>query len=229
MATMWERLGPGSAIWAALSLGAGYVIARTTSAQLTPSDAEFVRALLAERAKWEWITFVRLVGAALVLWFSGSLADRLRRAEGDPARLATAALSLGILWSGVWLLSAFFNSAAIMLAADYGDPAGAHVAGVLAREAPFVLTAAVMFAWLLATSCVALRFDGLPHAYAYATAALTVTFIVLAFADWYGERELSGVIVGLALLWMGGTSALILRERWTGAGALRASAPQHER
>jgi hypothetical protein len=225
----WERLGASSGIWAALSLGAGYVIARTTSAQLTAPDAEFVRALLAERGRWEWITFVRLVGAALVLWFSGSVADWLRRAEGEPARLATAALSLGILWSGVWLLSAFFNSAAIMLAADYGDPAGARVAGVLAREAPDVLTAGVMFAWLLATSFVGLRFGGLPKTYAYATAALTVTFIVLAFADWYGERELSGVIGGLALLWMGATSVLLLRDRWTGAGALRASAPQQER
>jgi hypothetical protein len=217
-ARTWERLGASSGIWAALTLGAGYAIARTTSAQLTAPDAEFVRALMAERSKWEWITFVRLVGAALVLWFSGSLADRLRHAEGEPARLATTALGLGILWSGVWLLSAFFNSAAIMLAADYGDPAGARVAGVLAREAPYVLTAGLMFAWLLATSVVALRFGGFPRTYAYATAALTVTFFVLALADWYVERELSGVIVSLALLWTGATSVL-LRERWTGAGA----------
>jgi hypothetical protein len=204
----WDALGASSGIWAAVSLGAGYAIVRTTSAQLTAPDAEFVRAMLAERIKWEWITFVRLLGGALVLWFSGSLASRLRRAEGEPARLTTAALGLGILWSGVWLLSAFFNSASIMLAAEYGDPAGARVAAVLAREAPYVLTAAIMFALLLATSFVALRFGGFPKPYAYVTAALTGAFIVLALVDWYGGRELSGAIVGLALLWMGATSLL---------------------
>jgi hypothetical protein len=205
----WERLGASSGILAAVTLGASYVVVRTTSAQLTATDTEFVRAMLSERSKWEWITFVRLTGAALVLWFSGTLTERLRDAEGSPGRLATVAMGLGIIWSGVWLLSAFFNSAAIMLAADYGDPAGARVAGVLAREAPYVLTAGVMFAWLLATSFVSLRFGGFPKAYAYATAALTMTFIVLALADWYGGNELSGVIVGLALLWTGATSVFL--------------------
>ena len=209
VARTWGRLGASSGILAAVSLGASYAIVRTTSAQLTAPDVEFVRAVLAERSKWEWITFVRLTGAALVLWFSGALTERLRQAEGPPGRLATAALGLGIIWSGVWFLSAFFNSAAIMLAADYGDPAGARVAGVLAREAPYVLTAGVMLAWLLATSLVAVRHGGFPRAYAYATVALTVAFIVLAFADWYGGNELGGVIVGLALLWTGATSVLL--------------------
>jgi hypothetical protein len=206
----WDRIGASAGIWAVVGLGIGYAITRTTTADLAGADADYVHALLAERTKWEWVTFVRLVGGALVLWFMGSLAGRLRLAEGEPGRLATAAFALGVVWAGVWLLSAFFNSASILLAANYGDPAGSRIAGVLARETPYVLTGSVVFALLLATSFVALRFGGFPKAYTFGTTALTLMFLVLAVADWYGPGTLSSVIVGLALLWTAATSALLV-------------------
>lgn len=208
----WEKIGASAGIWAVVWLGVGYAITRTTAADPAGADLAYVGALLAERMKWEWVTFVRLVGGALVLWFMGSLAGRLRAAEGEPGRLASAAFGLGVVWAGVWLLSAFFNSASILLAADYADPAGSRIAGVLARETPYVLTASVVFALLLATSCVALRFGGFPKAFAFGTSALTATFLVLGVADWYGSVNLSPVIVGLALLWTAATSALLVRS-----------------
>jgi hypothetical protein len=149
------------------------------------------------------------VGGALVLWFMGSLAGRLRRAEGEPGRLATAAFGLGVVWSGVWLLSAFFNSAAILFAANYGDPAGSRIAGALAREIPYVLTGSVVFTVLLATSFVALRFGGFPKTYTLGTTVLTITLLVIAI-DWYGPVNLSPDIVGLALVWTAATSALLV-------------------
>jgi hypothetical protein len=208
--TKWERIGASAGMLAAVSLAVGYAITRTTAANPATSDADYVLALLAERMKWEWVTFVRLVGGTLVLWFMGSLAARLRTAEGEPGRLATATFGLGVVWAGVWLLSAFFNSASILLAADYADPAGSRIAGVLARETPYVLTGSVVFALLLAASCVALRFGGFPKVYTYGTPALAVALLVLAVADWYGSRNWGPTIVGLALLWMAGTSGLLI-------------------
>ena len=206
----WERLGASAGLFAVLLLGAGYAIARTSAANLAASDADYVRALLAERMKWEWVTLVRLVGGTLILWFMGSLAGRLRVAEGEPARLATAAFGLGVVWAGVWLLSALFNSASILLASSYADPAGSRIAGVLARETPYVLSGSVMFALLLAASFVALRFDGFPKLYAVGTAALAAALLVLAIADWYGSGNLGPAIIGLSLAWTAATSGLLV-------------------
>jgi hypothetical protein len=210
-ATRWERTGASAGIAAVLLLGASYAITSTTNANLAGADADYVRTLLAERMKWEWVTLVRLVGGTLVLWFMGSLAGRLRAVEGEPGRLATAAFGLGVVWAGVWLLSAFFNSASIFLAADYANPSGSRIAGVLARETPFVLTGSVVFAVLLATSFVMFRFGGFPTIYMYATAAFAVAVLALAVADWYGSGNLGPAVVGLALAWTFATSALLLR------------------
>jgi hypothetical protein len=207
---LWERAGVSAGACAALSLGIGYAITRTTAASLAGSDVDYVRALLAERMKWEWVTFVRLLGGILVVWFASSLADRLRLVERSSGRVAEAAFGLGILWASVWLFSAFFNSASILLAADYNDPDGARMAGVLAREMPYVLTGSVVFTWLLATSIVMLRAGGFPKSYAYGNAALTVCVVVLALMDWYGSGSLSPWIVGLALLWTATASAVLL-------------------
>lgn len=206
---IWEKAESGAGLAGALALAVGYAIRRTTSAALGGSDADFVRALLAERMKWEWVTFAWLLGGILVVWFTSSLAERLRVIEGEPGRIAEAAFGLGVLWAAVWLFSAFFNSASIFLAADYGDAAGARIAGVLARETPGVLTGSVLFAWLLATSFIALRGPGLPKLYAYATAALTVVILLLALADWYGAGNLGFSIVALALAWTAATSAVL--------------------
>lgn len=205
-----ERAGASAGLWAVLWIAAGYAIIWTTAANPAAGDAEYVSALLAERMKWEWVTFVRLVGGVLVLWFMGSLAGRLRIAEGEPGRLATATFGLGVVWSGVWFLSAFFNSASILLAANYNDPAGARIAAVLARETPYVLTASVVFTLLVATSFVALRFGGFSRSYAFVTTAFAAAFLVLAVVDWYGPGNLGAIIVGLALLWTASTSALLL-------------------
>jgi len=206
----WEKTSAIAGICAAISLAAGDLIVRTTSASLGGSDADYARALLAERAKWEWVTLLRLIGGTLVLWFAALLGDRLRLSEGEPARLAETAFGLGVVWAGVWLLSAFFNSASIMLAADYADPAGARIAGVLAAEIPRVLTAGVVFTLLLATSLVTVRSNQFPKAYAYATGALAGLVLVLALVDWYGPGTLGWLIVALALAWTAATSVVLL-------------------
>jgi hypothetical protein len=221
--SVWEKAGASAGALAALSLGIGYALTRTSAAPLARGDVEYVQALLAERMKWEWVTFVRLLGGILVVWFTSSLADRLRTVEKPPGRVAEAAFGLGILWAGVWLFSAFFNSASIMLAADYNDPGGARIAGVLAREIPYVLTGSVVFTWLLATALVILRSKGFPKTYAFGTAALAVAVLVFALIDWYGTGSLSAVVVALALLWTATTSAVLVAAPAPRMGPARAN------
>jgi hypothetical protein len=207
----WETMGASAGIWAVLWLTVGYAIVATTVADPGSADADYVRALAAERMKWEWVTLVRLVGGALVLWFAGTLAGRLRRVEGEPGRLAGAAFGPAVVWAGVWMLSALFNSSAILLATNSGDHAGARLAALLARDTPLVLTASVMFTVLLATALTARRFGGFPASYTIATSLLAIAFLVLGVVDWYVSWSLSALIVALAFIWMAATSVLLVR------------------
>jgi hypothetical protein len=218
-ALTWERMGAGAGFGAAALLGISYAITRTTAANAAASDTDYVRALLAERMKWEWVTFLRLVGGTLLLWFMASLAGRLRTAEGEPGRLATAAFGLGVVWAGVWLLSALFNSVSILLASSYASAAGSRIAGVLARETPYVLSGSVMFALLLAASLVALRADRFPQLYTFGTVAFAVALLVLAVVDWYGSGSLGPAIIALALVWTAATSGLLVSGAARSAGA----------
>jgi hypothetical protein len=206
----WQSMSASAGILAVLLLTIGYAIAATTIAN--PDRADEASALLAERMKWELITLVRLFGGVFVLWFAGTLAGRLRMVEGEPGRLSGAAFGPAVVWAGVWLLSALFNSTSIEMAAGAGDSSGARLAGLLARDTPLVLTASVMFTVLLATSLVALKHGGFPSSYTYGTTTLTIVLLLLAVADWYGSWNLSGVVVGLAFAWMAITSVLFSRS-----------------
>lgn len=211
--TLAEKLGASAGIWAALWLGLNYLILRGTSADPGASDGDYVRALLAERMKWEWATALRVMGGVMIIWFMGSLAGRLRAAEREPGRLASIGFGMGVVWGAVWLLSAMFNSAAIVLATQYQNPAGARLAGALATQSVHILTPSIIFTLALATSFVALRYGGFPKAYAYASAGLTFLFIVLAIVDWYGPGNLGAIIMTLALGWTAVTSALVIPVR----------------
>jgi hypothetical protein len=208
--TVAEKLGASAGLWAVLFLGIHYVILQGTSANLVGPEGEYVRTLLAERMRWESATALRVTGGIMIIWFMGSLASRLRLAEGEPGRLASIGFGLGVVWGAVWLLSAMFNSAAIVLAAQYQSPAGAKLAGVLAREIVPVLTPALVLTLTLATSFVGLRFGGFPRAYTYGTSALTVLLFVLAIVEWYGPGNLGPIIMTLALGWTAVTSALLI-------------------
>jgi hypothetical protein len=213
MKTALDRIAASAGLWAVLWLAGGYAVTATAAANAAGPDADYVRALVAERMKWEWVTFARLVGGILILGFMATLAGRLRLAEGAPGRLGSSAFGIGVMWAGIWLLSGFFNSASILLATTYADPAGARIAGILARETPYVLTPMVVFALLLTVSAAALRFGGFPRSYAYGTCGLAAAILILALADWAGAGTLAPIVVAGALVWMAATSALFLSGR----------------
>jgi hypothetical protein len=208
--TLTEKLGASAGLWAVLWLAIQYLILQGATADPNSPEGSFVSALLSERMKWEWATALSVMGGIMIVWFMGSLASRLRLAEGEPGRLASIAFGIGTIWGAIWLLSAMFNSAAIVLAADYQFPAGSRLAAILAHEMVPILTPPVVFALALATSFVALRFGGFPKLYANATAAFTVILLVLAIVEWYGPGNLGTINTTLSFAWIAATSALLI-------------------
>lgn len=210
--TIWEKLGAAEGLWAAALLSIQLFLMLRFTADPASSDAAFVAALEGERMAWEWVTFLRIVAGLMIIWWMGSLAGRLRLAEGEPGRLASIAFAVGIVWGGLWLVSAFFNSAAILFAFDYANPAAARVAGTLAIETMYVLTPAIAVVLTFATALVAFRFGGFPRWYAMVTIGTSGLLVVLAIVDWYGTGALSVALLGVSLAWMALTSALLLAD-----------------
>jgi len=208
--TIAEKLGASAGAWAVLWLCLHFLILRGAAADPASPEGDYVRALLAERMAWEWATALRVMGGIMIIWFMGSFAGRLRMAEGEPGRLASIAFGIGVVWGSIWLLSAMLNSSAILLATQYQNPAGARLAGALAREMVMSLTPSLVFTLALATSFVGLRFGGFPKAYSYTTAAFTLLILVLAITDWYGPGNLGPTILALAFAWTAATSALVI-------------------
>jgi hypothetical protein len=208
--TLPEKLGASAGAWAALWIGLQYFLLRDASAIPSMPDADYVQALLNERMRWEWATALRVMGGIMIVWFMGSLAGRLRLAEGEPGRLASITLAIGCLWGTVWLLSATFNSAAIVLGTQYQNVAGARLAGALGWEIPLILTPPISFALFLAVAFATLRYGGYSRAFANATAGISGLLLALAIIEWYGPGNLGMFIVALALVWTAVTSALTI-------------------
>jgi hypothetical protein len=208
--TIWEKLGASAGAWAVVWLGLHWLILRSAHADPRSPEAEFVRAVLNERMSWEWATLLRIVGGLMIVWFMGSLAGRLRLAEGEPARLASIAQGTGVVWGAVWLLSAFFNSASILLATIYQNPAGARLSGAFGKESALVLTPSISYTLTLAVAFVALRHGGFPRWYAWLTLIVNNVILVLALADWYGPGDLAPMIMTIALAWLAITSLLTI-------------------
>lgn len=212
--TIWEKLGAAEGLWAAILLATQAVLLQRV--QANPADPLFVQStwievLEAERSTWEWMTLLRIVSGLMIVWWMGSLAGRLRLAEGEPGRLASIAFGVGTAWGLVWLLSALFNSAAILLAFDYDHYEGSRMAAALATESAYVLTPAIAFTLTFAVSLVGLRYGGFPQWYVWLTTGVSGLLFVLALADWWGEGTLSLAILFTALAWMAITSVLLMQ------------------
>jgi len=208
--TLWEKLGAVEGLWAAILLAINLVLMLGAAAHPAASDAAFYDALRSERMRWEWMTFLRIVAGLMIVWWMGSLAGRLRLVEGEPGRLASISFGVGTLWGGVWLLSALFNSATILFAYDYANPAGARIAGMLSIESAYVLTPSIVIVLTLAVAMVTFRFGGFPRWYAFGTLGACALLTVLALADWADLRNLGLAIMIIALAWMAVTSALLV-------------------
>ena len=210
-----ERLGGASGLLAVVLLGAQEILLLGAAAD--PALPSFARLLVRERWRWETITLLRITGALAVVWFTTSLASRLRRAGREHAAHAAVALGAGMLWAATWLVSALFNSLAVTFAAAPRDAAAARFAGVLAIESVYVLTPGITLVLLTATAIVALQDRAFPRAFAYGTLTAALLRLVLALWDWYGPGNLGPGLLDVALLWTGAAGTQLLRPRRTAA------------
>ncbi|HEY8020328.1 MAG TPA: hypothetical protein VIH93_04475 [Thermoanaerobaculia bacterium] len=206
-----ERLGGASGLLAVVLLGGQELLLLGAAAD--PALPSFARLLARERWRWETITLLRLAGALAVVWFTTSLASRLRRAGREHAAHAAVALGAGMLWAATWLVSALFNSLAVTFAAAPGEAAATRFAGVLAIESVYVLTPGITLVLLAATAIVALQDRAFPRAFAYGTLTAALLRLVLALWDWYGPHNLSVGLLDVALLWIGAAGTQLLRPR----------------
>lgn len=215
--TVWERLGAAEGLWAVLLLAAQAGILMAAPIEWTAeSDAQELRD---NRMAYEAATFLRVVAGLMIVWFAGSLAARMRSAEGAPGRLATIGLAVCAVWGVLWLLAALFNSASILLATEYGNDAGAVMAGALAREVVYVLGPGVAVVTTLSVAFVAGRFGGFPRWHVLLTYAACGLLFVLAVADWWGAFDLSLALQVLAHAWLALTSVVLMREPPRGRAA----------
>jgi hypothetical protein len=119
------------------------------------------------------------LASAFLIWFGGSVRATLRRAEGEPGRVAAIAFG-GFLIAGGGLASIFgFDFAAADTAGDV--PAGVtHTLSVLSELFFIPFTMGLLVA-LLATSIVILRHRGpLPRWLGFAAIVISIAFLTPA-------------------------------------------------
>src|SRR5204862_6835224 len=148
------------------------------------------RMLLHDRMRWEWTTFLRIVGGIGIIWFTAGLAARLRRLGPRPASAASVVLGAGILWGAVWLISALFNSAAISLA-TFPAAANVRLLTIFGTDSVLVLTPVLSVAFLASTGAAVLASPTFPRRYGYMTLFSAVFRLFLAILDWYGTAILA--------------------------------------
>src|SRR5512132_3625248 len=98
-----------------------------------------------------------LAGAALYLWYLGSLRTHLHGAEGGTGRLSAVAFGAGTVWVGVNMVAQAFQ---IGLAAD--PAAGAPAALVGTMNAVFTIAALPLAMMMAAVATVSLRYRAFP-------------------------------------------------------------------
>jgi hypothetical protein len=190
----FERFGGASGVLGAAAIATAFALVGTA----TPNS----EALLAQRMRWEWTTVLRIVGGLGIVWFTAALSARLRQLGPRPAGPARFVHGVGLLWGSVWLVSGFFNSAAISLATTYSDPPAVRLLTVFAVQSVLVLTPALTISLLTATGIAVLAAPTFPRRFGYMTLATAAFRLVLAVLDWYGTAELAMRIMVVTLIWV---------------------------
>jgi hypothetical protein len=154
---------------------------------------------------------VGLIGLFL-LGFTGSLKTTLRRAEGEPGLLSTAAYTAGALWAFVWILYAALVSSAMELPGFYQNPEGAKTIFPVAFHMLFSPVILLLPAMLLgATALVILRTQVLPRWLGWVSGLFALLNIVAAGSG----LIFGGPAIALTIifpLWLVATSIVLIRK-----------------
>lgn len=191
----WERLG------AATGLGSfALILAGIFSSPSTPSDEK--------AAPQEWVAFfldsgnrnrtylgfgLVAAGILLFLWFLGSLRTTLRRAEGDPGRLAGVAFGGGIAFAALMLA---------FVAGNFGVPGAIDFFKQFQPDGNSIMLLQATSFWFFGLSGIG--------AAVMITAASVLTFRAGAFPKWFGGLGFLLALGALAMVIFVGIFAVLL-------------------
>jgi hypothetical protein len=144
----WERYGAASG-FAMIVLGAAASVFER--APVTATDFAANRTALLTQS------MLFLAGAAVSLWFVGSLRTYLLRAEGGTGRLSTVAFGAGIVWAALSMLAQAFQVGAA------SDTRGETSTALLkTMSAVFTVANLPLAVMLVAVAVIALRHHAFP-------------------------------------------------------------------
>lgn len=144
----WERYGAASG-FAMVALGAAATVFER--APVTAADFAANRTALLTQS------MLFMAGAAVSLWFLGSLRTHLLRAEGGTGRLSTVAFGAGIAWAALNMLAQAFQVGAA------SDPEGeAPTALLKTMSAVFTVANLPLAVTLVAVAVISLRYHAFP-------------------------------------------------------------------
>jgi hypothetical protein len=174
--TRWERWGAASGFGALALSAAAMVFER---GPLTPDQSReaVVAHLTANGSAMLTQAMLFLAGAAVYLWFIGSLRTFLARAESGTGRVSTVAFGAGVTWIGVNVVAQAFAVGLAMAPA-----AGAPPALISTMNAMFTIAALPLGVMLIAVAVVSLRHRAFPAWIGWLAVAAAVSQFVL----WYG-------------------------------------------
>jgi hypothetical protein len=163
----WERYGAASGF---VMVALGAVATLFERAPVTAADFAASRTALVTQS------MLFLAGAAVSIWFLGSLRSYLMRAEGGTGRVSTVAFGAGVAWAALNMVAQAFQVGAA------NDPQGeTPTALIKTMSAVFTIANLPLAVTLVAVAVVSLRYH--------------------AFPAWLGW--LSAVVAGAqALLWL---------------------------
>jgi len=209
----WERYGAASG-FAMVLLGAAATVFER--APVTAADFAANRTALLTQS------MLFLGGAAVSLWFLGSLRTFLLHAEGGTGRLSTVAFGSGVAWATLNMLAQAFQVGVA------SDPAGqAQTALITTMGAVFTIANLPLAVMLVAIAIVSLRHRAFPTwlgwiaVLAAGAQALLWSSTVVDSGPLASDSWLSFALYPFFLIWLIPATAIMVRR----AGHPRAGVP----
>lgn len=199
MNSIWDRLGAamGIAFVALFTIGAANVFA--VEGPESPAEADEIVAFFTENiSSFRLGLTLMLLGAAALLWFSGSVWRALRNAEPD-GRLSAIALGSGVLTAGFYLASVGMLGSYLTVRWEEMDPLvtqSLFEAGGFAFAFVFLGGTLLRAAFAGAASLAAIRFGGLPKWLGWIGLLVALANLVGSFVLFEGAEE--GIIGNIA-------------------------------
>lgn len=213
----WERWAAASGVVFAVLAVVGYLFATDIPARGATGD-EIVTWFTENDTAAMWESFFFGLAVVAFLWFIGTLAASIRRAENDPAgRIPAIVVITGATAAALYM----GGQAGVLALAQAGTELEAGTALAIHQTATsaFALTNFVVAGLVFAVSLAIMRTGLLPTWLAYAGGLYIVLAIVdgvgstLSTSDTFGSGNALGIISFLAFLaWALITSALLMQR-----------------